>query len=139
MDPKQVDEITGIGEHLETTHPTGVNVVWSEIVRDKLALVSLLFLLTVAAFVYGISLFLNQDEIVTVDLFAIFQPPSSEFWLGTDYGGRDVFGQLIIGARNSLSIGILVTTMSGFIGIIIGVVAGYFGGMVDNIDRKSVV
>ena len=69
-------------------------------------------------FVYGISLFLDQKEIVRVDLFSIHKPPSEEFWLGTDYGGRDVFGQLIIGTRNSLSIGILVTLMTGIIGII---------------------
>lgn len=112
--------------------PSGFKIFWREIVRDKLALVSLIFLVLVTAFVYGISLFLDQDQIVTVDLFAIHEPPSSEFWLGTDYGGRDVFGQLIIGTRNSLSIGILVTLMTGFIGVVFGIVAGYFGGHIDN-------
>lgn len=138
MEPKQIETITDIDEDTKKAHPTGFKVIWREIARDKLALVSLIFLLLVAAFVYGISIFLDKDQIVTVDLFAIFKPPSSEFWLGTDYGGRDVFGQLIIGARNSLSIGILVTVMSGFIGIVIGVVAGYFGGMVDNILMRIV-
>ena len=113
--------------------PSGLRILWREIVRDKLALVSLLFLVVVTVFVYGISIILDKGDIVTVDLFAIYEPPSKEFWLGTDYGGRDVFGQLIIGTRNSLSIGILVTLMTGAIGIIIGVVAGYFGGTVDNI------
>ena len=83
-------------------------------------------------------MFLNQDEIVKVDLFAINEPPSSEYWLGTDYGGRDVFGQLIIGTKNSLTIGILVTLMSGFIGIVVGVISGYFGGTVDNIMMRIV-
>src|SRR5699024_12002306 len=118
--------------------PTGMKVIWREILRDKLALVSLIFIVLITLFVFGVSLFLEQSEIVKVDLFAIFEPPSSEFWLGTDYGGRDVFGQLIIGAKNSLSIGILVTLMSGFIGIVIGVVAGYFGGMVDNVLMRIV-
>jgi len=118
--------------------PSGLKVIWRELVKDKLALTSLLFLMLIAAFVYGIALFLNQDEIVTVDLFAINEPPSSENWLGTDYGGRDVFGQLIIGTRNSLSIGILVTLMSGFIGIVVGVISGYFGGTVDNIMMRIV-
>jgi len=113
--------------------PSGFKIFWREIVRDKLALVSLIFLILITAFVYGISLFMNQDEIVKVDLFAIHEPPSEEFWLGTDYGGRDVFGQLIIGTRNSLSIGILVTLMTGIIGIVFGLVAGYFGGHVDNV------
>lgn len=118
--------------------PSGLKVIWRELVKDKLALTSLLFLILIAAFVYGISIFLNQEDIVKVDLFAINEPPSSEYWLGTDYGGRDVFGQLIIGTKNSLSIGILVTIMTGFIGIVVGVISGYFGGTIDNIMMRVV-
>ncbi|MGX4668661.1 ABC transporter permease [Cerasibacillus sp. JNUCC 74] len=114
------------------------SIIWREIVRDKIALLSLLFLVIITAFVYGISLFLNQEEIVKVDLFVINQPPSSEFWLGTDYGGRDIFGQLIIGTRNSLSIGILVTLMTGIIGVVYGLVSGYYGGTIDNIMMRIV-
>lgn len=138
MDSKQIDITTDTNNDTKNAHPTGFKVVWREISRDKLALISFLFLVLVTAFVYGVSLFLDQKEIVKVDLFAIYEPPSNEFWLGTDYGGRDVFGQLIIGAKNSLSIGFLVTLMSGFIGIVIGVVAGYFGGMVDNVLMRIV-
>ncbi|MFC3039570.1 ABC transporter permease [Virgibacillus xinjiangensis] len=115
-----------------TRSPSGMRILWREIVRDKLALTSLIFLIIITAFVYGTSLFLEQDEIVKVDLFSIHEAPSEEFWLGTDYGGRDIFGQLIIGTRNSLSIGFLVTLMSGAIGIIYGLVSGYFGGHIDN-------
>ena len=118
--------------------PSGWQIIWREIVRDKLALVSLIFLILIIAFVYGISLFLDQSEIVRVDLFSIHKPPSEQFWLGTDQGGRDVFGQLIIGTRNSLSIGILVTVMTGVIGIFVGLVSGYFGGTIDNILMRTV-
>lgn len=138
MDPKQVDILSNEENTIHEAHPGGFKVVWREIVRDKLALISFLFLILVTFFVYSVSLFLDQKEIVKVDLFAIFEPPSNDFWLGTDYGGRDIFGQLIIGAKNSLSIGILVTLMSGFIGIVIGVVSGYFGGMVDNVLMRIV-
>jgi len=118
--------------------PSGWIIIWRELVRDKLAFISLVFLTLIMVFVYGVSLFLDQKEIVTVDLFSIHKPPSKEFWLGTDYGGRDVFGQLIIGTRNSLSIGILVTVMTGVIGITVGLIAGYFGGKVDNIVMRIV-
>jgi len=118
--------------------PIGFKVIWREIVRDKLALISLIFFLFVTISVFGISIILDQDQIVRVDLFAIYEPPSSEHWLGTDYGGRDVFGQLIIGAKNSLAIGFLVTLFSGIIGITVGIVAGYFGGTVDNILMRIV-
>lgn len=127
----QVAEVTQDVEKEKS--PTGWSVMWKEIREDKLAFFSLILILVIMAFVYGVSFFLDQEEIVSVDLFAINQPPSSEYWLGTDQGGRDVFGQLIIGTRNSLTIGILVTLMTGLIGITFGLVAGYFGGTIDNI------
>ncbi|SEQ21044.1 peptide/nickel transport system permease protein [Piscibacillus halophilus] len=117
---------------------SGLVIFWKELLNDKLALVSLIFFTLVTLFVFGVSLILDQDQVVRVDLFAIYEPPSSEFWLGTDYGGRDVFGQLIIGTRNSLSIGFLVTLISGVIGVVFGVVSGYFGGHVDNFLMRIV-
>ena len=123
-------------EAAKAENPTGLRILWREIFRDKLALISLIFLVLVTATVYGISIILDQDEIVKVDLFAIHQPPDDEFILGTDYGGRDVFGQLIIGTRNSLTIGFLVTLMSGIIGIVFGLVSGYFGGHIDNVMMR---
>lgn len=123
-------------EAAKAENPTAIRILWREIFRDKLALISLIFLVLVTALVYGISIVLDQDEIVKVDLFAIHQPPNDEFILGTDYGGRDVFGQLIIGTRNSLTIGFLVTLMSGIIGIVFGLVSGYFGGHVDNVMMR---
>lgn len=116
--------------------PSGLRIIWRELVRDKLALASLIFLIVITVFVFGISLILDQDEIVKVDLFAINEPPNEEFWLGTDYGGRDVFGQLIIGTRNSLSIGFMVTLFSGIIGVVFGLVSGYFGGHIDNVMMR---
>ena len=129
-------EINNRNVENQTKSPSGFRILWRELVRDKLAFVSLLFLILVTTAVYGVSVFLDQDEIVTVDLFAIHEPPSEEFILGTDYGGRDVFGQLIIGTRNSLTIGFLVTLLSGIIGVTYGLVAGYFGGHTDNIMMR---
>ena len=118
--------------------PSSWSIIWREIVRDKVAFLSLIFLSLVILSVYGISLVLDQAQIVTIDLFELKQPPSSKYWLGTDYGGRDVFGQLIIGTRNSLSIGIIVTMLTGLIGVLVGLISGYFGGMVDNIFMRFV-
>ncbi|WP_010097697.1 ABC transporter permease [Ornithinibacillus scapharcae] len=116
--------------------PSGISIIWRELVRDKLALVSLIFLILIMAAVYGTSLVLDQKEIVKVDLFSIHEPPSEEFLLGTDYGGRDVFGQLVIGTKNSLTIAILVTLMTGIIGVAYGLISGYFGGHIDNIMMR---
>ncbi|BAC14568.1 oligopeptide ABC transporter permease [Oceanobacillus iheyensis HTE831] len=121
---------------VEQRSPSALRILIKELYRDKLALVSLIFLLGTMLFVFGTSLILDQKEIVSVDLFAIHEAPSDQFILGTDYGGRDVFGQLIIGTRNSLAIGIMVTLFSGAFGIIYGVVSGYFGGHIDNIMMR---
>lgn len=129
-------EMNNMNVEGQSKSPSGMSILWRELVRDKLALLSLIFFLLVTISVFGISALLDQKEIVKVDLFAINEPPSEQFILGTDYGGRDVFGQLIIGTRNSLSIGFMVTLMSGIIGIIYGVVAGYFGGHTDNIMMR---
>ncbi|MEC0109447.1 ABC transporter permease [Paenibacillus taichungensis] len=118
--------------------PSSLSILWRELVRDKVALISLIFLGLVILLVYGTSLILDQAEIVKVDLFALYEPPSAQYWLGTDYGGRDVFGQLIIGTRNSLTIGIIVTLMTGCIGILVGLLSGYFGGMIDNLFMRVV-
>ncbi|MGO4180554.1 ABC transporter permease [Paenibacillus sp. MCAF9] len=118
--------------------PSGWKIVWREIIRDKIAFISLLFISLIILSVYGISAVLNQEQIVTVDLFSLKKPPSSEHWLGTDYGGRDVFGQLIVGTRNSLTIAFIVTVLTGIIGIFIGLISGYYGGKVDNIFMRFV-
>ncbi|GEN32465.1 peptide/nickel transport system permease protein [Cerasibacillus quisquiliarum] len=131
-------DVVIMSEQIEESHesPSGLKVLWREIIRDKLALSSLILLIVISIGVIIGSAILDYDEVTKVDLFNTHAPPSSENWLGTDYGGRDVFGQLIIGTRNSLAIGVLVTLMSGFIGILFGLIAGYFGGTIDNIFMR---
>ena len=118
--------------------PTGLRVIWREFIKDKLALFSLILLLALVIFIYTYSFFLDQDEVTKINLLNIFSPPNAENWLGTDYGGRDVFGQLIIGARNSLTIGILITLSTSVIGITLGIIAGYFGGWIDYIIMRFI-
>ncbi|QNU24758.1 ABC transporter permease [Geobacillus zalihae] len=128
---------TPAGANIEKS-PSALSIMWRELVRDRLALVSLIILGILLSIVYGVSLFLDQEEIVKVDFLSIYSPPSAEHWLGTDYGGRDVFGQLIIGARNSFTIGLAITLITGAIGLVVGLVAGYFGGWIDNVIMRII-
>jgi len=65
------------------------------------------------------------------DLNAIIQPPSARHWLGTDDTGRDLASRLIHGTRISLSIGLVAVSIYITIGVILGSLAGYFGGWID--------
>lgn len=66
-----------------------------------------------------------------MQLPARLQPPSMEHWLGTDENGSDIFSRMIYGARVSLFVACAVVLISGLIGLVIGSIAGYFGGKVD--------
>jgi peptide/nickel transport system permease protein len=67
------------------------------------------------------------------ELAARLQPPSAAHWLGTDQLGRDILSRLLYGARISLVIGIVVVVSAGVFGTIVGIVAGYAGGLVDEV------
>jgi len=58
-------------------------------------------------------------------------PPSLHHWFGTDELGRDIFSRIIFGARISMLVGVGVVTGSLFLGLIIGSLAGYYGGKID--------
>lgn len=60
------------------------------------------------------------------------QGPSGEHWLGTDEMGRDVFARLVHGARASLSVSFVTVLISLLAGAVIGSIAGYYGGKIDN-------
>ena len=61
-----------------------------------------------------------------------FQPPSTSFVLGTDYLGRDVLAGIVSGARTSLAVGAAATLIVLVVGVVVGGIAGYYGGRVDN-------
>ncbi|MCL4245770.1 MAG: ABC transporter permease, partial [Candidatus Dadabacteria bacterium] len=70
------------------------------------------------------------------DLLSILNPPSSEHYFGTDDRGRDVLSRMIHGARISLSIGFIAVGISVIIGVILGGIAGYYGGKTDFIVSR---
>src|SRR5690606_34168387 len=118
--------------------PSGFKIIVREFLKDKVALISLILFVGIVLYVYIYSLGLDTREVTRVDIFNQFREPGAEHWLGTDYGGRDVFNQLILGARNSLTIGIAITLITSIIGIALGLLAGYYGGWVDNVIMRTV-
>ncbi|MDF3855759.1 ABC transporter permease [Paracoccus pantotrophus] len=61
------------------------------------------------------------------------EPPSSDFWLGTDTYGRDVLSRLIYGSRVSLIVGFVAILIAMIVGSAIGIISGYVGGVFDRV------
>ncbi len=72
------------------------------------------------------------------NLFEILAPPNGKHWFGTDDRGRDVLCRMIYGARVSLSVGFVAMGIAAVIGVILGGVAGYFGGWIDDLVNRII-
>ncbi|WP_083745524.1 ABC transporter permease [Variovorax sp. KK3] len=79
-----------------------------------------------------------QKDPTAIALGATLQPPSAEHWLGTDQLGRDMFSRVVYGARISLFVALCAVTLAGVIGALVGVTAGYLGGVFDAIAMRVV-
>jgi peptide/nickel transport system permease protein len=77
--------------------------------------------------------FIATHDPTAQNLAMRYAAPTAEHWFGTDSIGRDVFSRLVLGARISLEVGIIVVLVSSFVGIIAGAIAGFYGGWIDKI------
>ena len=74
---------------------------------------------------------------VTIDVSARLTPPSAAHWLGQDEYGRDVLTRIVCGARASLAVSFLAAAIAGVFGIILGLLGGYFRGVVEILTVRS--
>ncbi|CCE09726.1 dipeptide transporter; membrane component of ABC superfamily [Bradyrhizobium sp. STM 3843] len=106
--------------------------LWLALMQNKLAWVGIVLLaLIVVIAVFGP--WLAPHDPLEQNIVARLDPPSPDFWLGTDSYGRDVLSRLIYGARVSLVVGFVAILIAMVIGTAIGVLAGYVGGMFDQL------
>ncbi len=103
--------------------------VWGRFRQHRLAMVGavLLGLLVVAALAAPVI----APSPFHVSLIARNKPPTTAHWFGTDASGRDIYARLVYAGRISLSVGLVAVAIYATIGIVLGAVAGYFGGAVD--------
>lgn len=106
--------------------------LWSGVLRQRLAVIGLV-IVGFFAIVAIIGPILAPSG--PTEQFSEYrlQGPNSEYWFGNDEFGRDIFSRLLYGARISFQVGVIAVGISALIGILIGMVAGYFGGWLDNI------
>ncbi|OYQ66514.1 ABC transporter permease [Aerococcus sp. 1KP-2016] len=135
---KKTTDQEAVANEVTSTPPLGIRVIWREFLKDKMALFSLILLILIVAGVFIGAMVIDQDEVLRISLLDSYMPPGEDFILGTDSGGRSIFGQLIIGARNSIVIGFAITAITSIVGITVGLIAGYYGGIVDDILMRII-
>jgi peptide/nickel transport system permease protein len=104
--------------------------VWHKLRRNRVALVASVYILIVALTAVFAPLLHDLDAFST-DLGAITAGPSWAHPLGTDQSGRDILARTILGTRTSLVVGFASVAIYVTIGAVLGIMAGFFGGILD--------
>lgn len=108
-------------------------LAWLRLRRNPLAMTGLVIITLLLAMAAFAPLFATHDP-VTQNLSQRLLPPGTPgHWLGTDDFGRDIWSRIVYGARITLYIVALVALTAPVLGLLIGTVAGYFGGWVDTV------
>lgn len=126
--------------HLNAS-PSPASSLWRDalqrMARNRASVISALFLLLLVLAAVFAEIVAPHDP-NAVDFTALRQPPSPAHLMGTDEIGRDIFSRVIFGARVSLAVGIIVQTTATAAGILLGMLAGYYGGMADMLIMRAV-
>ncbi|WP_209125775.1 oligopeptide ABC transporter permease [Alkalihalobacillus sp. BA299] len=104
--------------------------------RNKLAVAGifiLVFFILVALF----APLLTEHDPTKSDLLNVMAKPSAEHWLGTDSSGRDNFARMVYGSRISLTVGVSAMAFTLLIGVVLGSIAGFYGGKVDSLIMRA--
>lgn len=125
--------------HLKDREEMKVTSPWKDTFRElrknRLAIVGfsvIVFFTLIAIFAPLFTSYTFSEQ----NLANRLQPPSGEYWLGTDHLGRDIFTRLVYGARVSLMVGFIAVSGALVFGTFLGIIAGYFGRWVDMVISR---
>src|SRR5215212_6387090 len=131
-------EETGLVAGEQVTARSPLQLFWRRFRRDRVAMVAAAFVVLAILIAIFAPLIVNvtgapKPNVQNPNLLDDFgspSGPSADNWLGVDQRGRDVFSRVIYGARISLLVAFLSTAIIVVIGVILGLIAGYYRGMV---------
>jgi peptide/nickel transport system permease protein len=118
---------------------------WERFRQDKAALaggIVIILLILIAIFGGPVAESLtghpqNTSYDQMTDAFGVPKGPNSQFWFGADAAGRDLFVRTMYGARTSLFVGIVASGFAVLIGTVVGLTAGFFGGIADTLLSRA--
>ena len=116
--------------------------VWKRFRRSRTAMLGLFIIITLVTLALSANILAPADAINPgydiQNLGNTFAPPSWENLFGTDNFGRDIFSRIAHGARISLYIGFVVVSISMVVGVTMGAISGYYGGIIDNVIMRII-
>lgn len=114
-----------------------LTVIGKRFSRNRLSVIGAVIVLCLITVALSAPLIAPYDP-TTIDVYNVLSPPSKAHPLGTDELGRDLLSRIIYGSRVSLKVGFVAVGIAIMIGIIIGSVAGFYGGKVDSVLMRFV-
>lgn len=124
---------TLLQDELETPPLSLRQLTWLRFRRHKLAIAGAIVLVLLFIYCFGGGLFLPESYANFNNTALRLNPPSARHPFGTDQIGRDLLARTMNGGQISLLIGIVAVTIETFFGVLIGALAGYYGGFIDNL------
>ncbi len=120
-------------EGIESPPLTFMQLVWLRFRRHKMAVFGIIVLILLVLYSTLGAMFFTEADANFTDTSIRLSAPSAEHPFGTDPIGRDILARTIFGGQISLMIGFVAVLVEVFVGVLIGAVAGYYGGAIDNI------
>ena len=113
------------------------NETWRRLKKSRSAMIGLTLVIIILILALGAPLFIDYDaQVISQDIPNRLTAPSAEHWFGTDNLGRDIFSRILYGARISLLIGAVSCLICCPTGVLLGSLAGFYGGRVDDVIMR---
>lgn len=131
--------MVGEAQRTDLVRPRGTVFTrfWRNFSKNRLAVIGLCVLIVVV-FCAALSSLISPYNPTKSDFLHVYVGPSWQHWLGTDQLGRDMLSRILGGLRSACSVGFGAEIVELTVGIMVGAIAGYLGGMVDNVLMRIV-
>ncbi|WP_053367665.1 ABC transporter permease [Bacillus sp. FJAT-27245] len=135
MNDAPLQPSAGIPVVTETARPASWKTFYRKLAKNKAALAGA-FIVLVFVLLAILAPIIAPYDPLKMNIVNKLQGPSAEHWLGTDDKGRDILSRLLWGSRISLTVGILSTLLGATVGIVLGIVSGYYGRWIDSLIMR---
>ena len=132
----QRDEKAGKNMSKRTKDNLAIEVL-KRMMRDKSCIISFCFICLLFFVAIFANFLIDENLVRAQNVVERISRPSAAHWFGTDLYGRDIFARVVYGSRVSLSIGLFTAIISTVIGGLLGAVAAYVGGVIDDVIMRT--